>query len=189
MKISDFNVNNAYRFLYPRLTVIVTSGSINEPCGLTIAWSTPLSMDPPLIGVLITKKRFSHSIITKTKSFVVNIPHIELKEGTHHIGQISGRDEPDKLHMAGFTLEKSARVTAPRLKECKINIECKLVDIVLTGDHDLFIGEVVQVFVDSNIIDNWAGDLTKFQPVYWRRSKFSKEVYQLLLPTEEITNE
>jgi len=189
LKISDFDVNNAYRFLYPRLTVIVTSGTINEPCGLTIAWSTPLSVDPPLIGVLITKKRFSHNIIKKAKSFVVNVPHIELKEGTHHIGQVSGRDEPDKLLIAGFTLEESAKVIAPRLKECKINIECKLVDIITTGDHDLFIGEVENVIVDPYIIDNWAVDLTNFQPIYWRRSKFSKEVYQLYLPTEEDNDE
>jgi len=189
LKTSNFDLNNAYRFLYPRLTVIVTSGTLNEPCGLTIAWSTPLSVNPPLIGVSITKKRFSHSIISKTKSFVVNIPHINFKKGTHHIGQVSGRDEPDKLLKAGFTLEKSSKISAPRLKECKVNMECKLVDIVTTGDHDLFIGEVVELAVDSDIIDDWAGDLTKFQPIYWRRSKFSEEVYQLSLPMEENRSE
>jgi len=189
LKTSNFDLNNAYRFLYPRLTIIVTSGTITEPSGLTIAWSTPLSVDPPLIGVLITKKRFSYNVISKTKAFVVNIPHIKLKKGTHHIGQISGREEPDKLHNAGFTLEKSTKVIAPRLKECKINMECKLVDIVNTGDHDLFIGEVVELIVDSEVVDDWAIDLTKFQPIYWRKSKTRKEVYQLFLPTEEENRE
>lgn len=189
LKTSNFDINNAYRFLYPRLTVIVTSGTIHEPCGLTIAWSTPLSVDPPLIGVLITKKRFSYNIISKTKAFVVNIPHINLKKGTHHVGQVSGREEPDKFLKAGFTLEKSIKVPAPRIKECKINIECKLVDIVATGDHDLFIGEVVDLIINSDIVDDWACDLTKFQPIYWRKSKFSKEVYQLYLPTEEKHSE
>jgi len=189
LKTSNIDLNNAYRFLYPRLTVIITSGTINDPCGLTIAWSTPLSVSPPLIGVLITKKRFSHSIISKTKTFVVNVPHINLKEGTHHIGQVSGREEPDKILKAGFTLEKSSKISAPRLKECKINMECKLVNIVTTGDHDLFIGEVVELIVDPNIVDDWASDLKKFQPIYWRRSKFSEEVYQLILPTEEDRSE
>jgi flavin reductase (DIM6/NTAB) family NADH-FMN oxidoreductase RutF len=142
-----------------------------------------------LIGVSITKKRFSYNIISKTKSFVINIPHINFKKGTHHIGQVSGRDEPDKLLKAGFTLEKSSKISAPRLKECKVNMECKLVDIVTTGDHDLFIGEVVELAVDSDIIDDWASDLTKFQPIYWRRSKFSEEVYQLSLPMEENRSE
>jgi flavin reductase (DIM6/NTAB) family NADH-FMN oxidoreductase RutF len=68
-------------------------------------------------------------------------------------------------------------------------MECKLVDIVTTGDHDLFIGEVVELAVDSDIIDDWASDLTKFQPIYWRRSKFSEEVYQLSLPMEENRSE
>jgi flavin reductase (DIM6/NTAB) family NADH-FMN oxidoreductase RutF len=189
LKTSNIDLNNAYRFLYPRLTVIVTSGTLDEPCGLTIAWSTPLSVDPPLIGVSITKKRYSYNIISETKSFVVNIPHISLKEGTHHVGRISGREDPNKFLKAGFTLQKSTKISAPRLKECKINIECKLVNIITIGDHDLFIGEVVELIVDSEIVDEWGSDLKKFQPIYWRRSQFSEETYQFLLPVEDEKSE
>ena len=80
---------------------------------------------------------------------------------------------------AGFTVEKSEKVNAPRIKECKINIECKLEKVVTTGDHNLFVGKVVHIVIDSKIVDEWSFDLNLFQPVYWRQSRELKETFQL----------
>ncbi|MHA1967120.1 MAG: flavin reductase family protein [Candidatus Hodarchaeales archaeon] len=178
-KKSISNLEFSYRYLYPRLTVMVSSGSVEKPNALTIAWSTPLSVDPPLCGIMITKKRFSHEIISRNKEFVINIPDFSLVKGCFHIGSVSGNIEPNKIQNAGFTVEKSEKVNAPRIKECKINIECKLEKIVTTGDHDLFVGKVVHVVIDSKIVDEWSFDLNLFQPVYWRQSKELKETFQL----------
>ena len=179
MKKIISNLEISYRYLYPRLTVIVTSGSIEKPNALTIAWSTPLSSKPPLIGIMITKNRYSHEIISRTKNFVINIPEITQIEGCFYIGSISGRNEPDKISKAGFTIENSEKISTPRIKECKINIECKLDQIIPIGDHDMFIGEVVNLVIDSEIIDDWSFDLKKFYPVYWRHSKSIREAFQL----------
>ncbi|MFX1285555.1 MAG: flavin reductase family protein [Promethearchaeota archaeon] len=175
--ISDLTA--AYRYLYPRLTILVSSGTLKEPNALAIAWSCPLSVEPPLIGVSITKKRFSHQIISQHKDFVVNIPNITQVEGVYYIGSISGRKEPQKLKRAGYTVEPSNKINAPRIKECLINLECELQRIIITGDHDLFIGEVVEVVIDDTIINYWAFDLKKFQPLYWRQSRSMEETYSL----------
>lgn len=179
MKRTISDLNTAYRYLYPRLTVLVSSGTLHKPNALAIAWSCPLSINPPLIGVSITKKRYSHEIIRQHKNFVVNIPNITQVEGSHYIGSISGRKEPQKLKHAGFTIEASNKVKAPRIKECKINLECELQRIIITGDHDLFIGEVVEGVIEDEIIDDWAFDLRKFQPIYWRQSRATEETYSL----------
>jgi flavin reductase (DIM6/NTAB) family NADH-FMN oxidoreductase RutF len=184
MENSDIDLTASYRFLYPRLTVIVTSGTMKEPSALTIAWSTPLSVNPPLIGILIAPDRYSHGIITKTNSFVVNVPHFDLVEPTHYVGRISGRDEPDKIQKAGFTLEPSQTIKAPRIKECRITLGCKLVEIVTTGDHDIFIGEVVERKIDPTILDDWSYDLSKHVSIYWRQSKYAKETYYLDIEKE-----
>ncbi|MHA2033487.1 MAG: flavin reductase family protein [Candidatus Kariarchaeaceae archaeon] len=157
----QIDLSKAYRFLYPRLTVIVSSGTINTPNALAIAWSTPLSVDPPLLGILISVKRYSHEVIQQTRTFVVNIPHFGLVSGTHLVGQVSGREDAGKIEKAGFSLEKSKEVTAPQIKECPINLECELHDIITTGDHDLFVGKVVAVVAKESILDDWAYDLTK----------------------------
>jgi flavin reductase (DIM6/NTAB) family NADH-FMN oxidoreductase RutF len=179
LKKTVTNLEMSYRYLYPRLTVLVSSGSVEEPNALAIAWSTPLSSNPPLLGVMITKKRFSYDIIRINKEFVINIPEISQVEGCFHIGSVSGRIEPGKLTRAGFNIEKSEKIDAPRIKECKINIECKLNRIIPTGDHDMFVGWVVNVVIDSEIIDDWSFDLNKFRPIYWRQSKNIKETFPL----------
>lgn len=179
MKHPISDLNTAYRYLYPRLTVLVSSGTLQTPNALTIAWSCPLSVSPPLIGVLITKKRYSHEIIQHHKEFVINIPNKSQIKESHYIGSISGREETQKLKKAGFSVEASIKVKAPRIKECQINLECKLYDIIPTGDHDLFIGEVVFTVINHEIIDDWAFNLRKFQPIYWRQSKSTEETYHL----------
>lgn len=176
-KIKD--LNNAYRYLYPRPTVLVSSGTLQQPNALAIAWSCPLSVDPPLIGVSITKKRYSHEVISQYQEFVVNIPNITQVKESHYIGSVSGRDEPQKIKSAGFSLEPSNKVKAPRIMECQINLECELQRIVITGDHDLFIGEVIEVVIDHSVTDEWAFDLNKFQPIYWRQSRAIRETYSL----------
>jgi flavin reductase (DIM6/NTAB) family NADH-FMN oxidoreductase RutF len=185
VKTSEIDLKIAYRFLYPRFTIIISSGSLSKPSALAIAWSTPLSANPPLIGALIASKRYSHEIIRKTGSFVVNIPNFDLVKETHYVGRISGREEPNKLEKAGFTLEPSNKITAPRIMECKINLECNLVDIINTGDHDMFIGEIIDIAVDTSIQDDWSYDLSKHQAIYWRQSKFSSDAYKLNVINEE----
>ena len=191
MKTTIHNLNLAYRYLYPRLTILVSSGTMEKPNALTIAWSSPLSVDPPLLGVLITEKRFSYEIIKRNKEFVINIPNINQVQESYYIGQISGRDEPEKLKKAGFSIEPSDRVDAPRIRECQINIECKLVEILglpgigKKGDHDLFIGQVVNIVIDPDIIDDWAYNLGSFQAIYWRMSKSKEETYPLNVNKEK----
>ncbi|MFX0016065.1 MAG: flavin reductase family protein [Promethearchaeota archaeon] len=181
MKHPISDLSTAYRYLYPRLTVLVSSGTVINPNALTIAWSCPLSVTPPLLGVSISRYRYSHELIRQNEEFVVNIPNITQIEGSYHIGSHSGREKPQKIKEAGFTIEASNKIEAPRLKECLINLECELQRIIITGDHDLFIGEVVEVLIDDKIIDNWAFNLGKFKPIYWRQSKSIKETYSLNL--------
>jgi flavin reductase (DIM6/NTAB) family NADH-FMN oxidoreductase RutF len=181
MKQPVSDLSTAYRYLYPRLTVIVSSGTLESPNALTIAWSCPLSVDPPLLGVLITKKRFSYKIIQQHKEFVINIPNFSQIKESHYIGSISGREEPQKIEKAGFTLEASTETKTPRIKECQINLECKLDKIVSTGDHDLFIGKVVFIAINREIVDDWAFNLKKFQPIYWKQSKSIADTYELAL--------
>ena len=66
----NFDLNKAYRLFYPRLTVIVSCGTLSASNALTIAWSTPLSVDPPLIGILITNKRYSYIFGSVKRMFI-----------------------------------------------------------------------------------------------------------------------
>ena len=61
-------------FYYPRLVCVV--GVRDESRSTTnfapVAWTTPLSSDPPLFGVCLSPKTYSHQLALKTGEFTVN---------------------------------------------------------------------------------------------------------------------
>lgn len=139
--------------LYPCPVVLVTCvDSTGRPNVITLAWVGTLCSDPPMIGVGIRPKRFSYNLIDCTKEFVVNIPTERILEETDLCGNLSGKDV-DKFTEAGFTLEPADKIKPPLIKECPVNIECCVQEKLPLGVHHLFIGEVLQVHVDQDILN------------------------------------
>jgi len=137
----------AYRLLHPRHTVLVTcvnqAGKANI---ITLAWSMPTSSDPPMVVVSIAPKRRSYRMIKKTGEFVVNVPTMKIVKQTLFCGRISGV-KYDKFKEAPLTAAPAKKLRPPIIKECIAHLECKLVQTIPTGDHTLFVGEVVAAYV------------------------------------------
>jgi len=138
-----------YRILYPRQVILVTSKSGKKSNIITLAWHTPVSFEPPLVAILIGKTHFSHQLIEEGREFVISIPTEDMKEKALLVGSKSGK-ETDKFQEIGLTPLRSNKVKPPLIKECPINIECKLVNKVEAGDHTIFIGEVIETHVSES---------------------------------------
>ncbi|MEM3401758.1 MAG: flavin reductase family protein [Candidatus Hadarchaeales archaeon] len=156
-----------YRLLYPRQVILVSSldPSTGKPNVLPVAWATPLSAEPPLVGVLLTKERYSHSLIEKSGEFVINIPTMELLEKIKKCGSTSGRSI-EKFKEFGLTPRPASKIRTPLVEECIAHLECKLVKIVETGDHMLFIGEIVAASADEGIFENEMMNMGRAKLVY-----------------------
>lgn len=50
-------------------------------------------------------------------------------------------------------LEEGKVVNAPILSDCPVNIECTVVDSIMTGSHEMFIGKVEYVHADAKLIN------------------------------------
>lgn len=173
----EIPLNKAYRALYPRFTVLVTCGTMEAPNVMTASWNTPLSANPPLIGVSITEKRYSFELIRKTGEFGVNIPSIELAQEALRVGTVSGRDK-NKFLNSHFTIEKGTKITSPMIKECPLYLECKLEGIIPTGDHHLFIGKVLIIKAEQGCWDIWGPVASRVKACYWGNSR-ELDVYSL----------
>ena len=57
------------------------------------------------------------------------------------LGQVSGN---------GLTPIPAEVVKPPRIAECPTHIECRIIDTLDTGDHTIFVGEVVAKSGDSD---------------------------------------
>lgn len=148
----------ASTILAPIPTVMVSCGNMEKANITTIAWTGVINSEPPLIYVSIRPSRHSYNIIKKTGEFVVNIPDEKLVWETDYCGTKSGK-EVDKFKSANLTKEASKKVSAPSIAECPINLECKLKEIKELGSHHMFIGEVVCVNANKELVKDGKIDL------------------------------
>ncbi|MCI8481955.1 MAG: flavin reductase family protein [Clostridia bacterium] len=146
--------------LAPIPAVMVSCGNMEQANITTIAWTGVLNSEPPLVYVSIRPARYSYHIIKETKEFVINLPDEALVWHTDFCGTKSGK-EIDKFREAKLTKEPCKQIKAPGIKECPINLECKLKEIKPLGSHDMFIGEIVNVNAKSDLIENGKINIAK----------------------------
>jgi len=147
-----------YRVLYPLRTYLIISGNKEKANIMTADWVVPLSFKPFLLGVAISPKRFSHGLIEKYKEFVVAVPSVEMLKDVWIAGTRSGYE---KLKEMNITFVDSKKVSTPSIAEALANIECKLINKIKTGDHDFFIGEVVNVSYDKEFFEKGKPNIKK----------------------------
>lgn len=139
--------------LFPTITTLATCVD-DEGRGniITLGWSMKTSADPPMVAISVKPSRYSHDLIEKQGEFVLAVPTMEIVEEIHYCGRKSGRNV-EKFKETGLTPLPAEKVRAPLIKECPANLECKLVSKLTTGDHTIFVGEVVVAHVDEAAYD------------------------------------
>ena len=135
--------------LYPVPAVMVSvadkEGNSNI---LTVAWTGTVCTNPPMLSISVRPERYSYHMIQETGEFVVNLTTEKLAYATDYCGVKSGRDT-DKWKATGLTREMASQVLAPLIKECPVNLECRVRRVDELGSHHMFLGEVVAVHVDE----------------------------------------
>lgn len=119
---------------------------------MSAAWHSPLSMKPPLFAVMISRKRLTHSLITKAKEFSVSFLPFENRKYSAFCGRTSGKDR-DKVKDFSIELIKPVKISSPLIKGSYAGLECKLFDIKEYGDHDFIVGEVLAIHEESDFFD------------------------------------
>lgn len=139
--------------IYPLPAVMVSCGETPEEYNIiTIGWVGTICSEPPMCYISVRKSRLSHEIISKTKSFVINLTTKELAKATDWCGVKSGRHF-DKFKEMKLTPIKASVVNAPIIMESPLNIECEVVEIKELGSHDMFIAKVVNINADEKLIN------------------------------------
>lgn len=139
--------------LQPAPKVLVSCRSKSgEDNALAVGYCCNCSFDPPMIMAGIVPSRYSYKMVKETGYFVVNLVPEEYEETFKYLGSHSGRDE-DKLAKMNVKLDEGVKVNAPILADCPVNIECKVVDSIVTGSHEMFAGKIEYVHADEKIID------------------------------------
>ncbi len=111
-----------------------------------LGWKMNTSHAPLMMAISVAPARFTHGLISGSGEFVLAWPGEDLAEATLYCGTHSGRDV-DKFRQTGLTPLPAKYVRAPLVKECVANLECRLAGKLESGDHTIFVGEILAVWV------------------------------------------
>ncbi len=133
-----------YQQFYPYTVALVGAKTEHHLNYMACAWHSAFSFDPPLFGILISKKRFTHKLIQEAGEFSVNFLSFEKAKLSSRMGRKSGY-EMDKVKEFKVSLSPSRIIQTPIIEEAYVCFECKLIDLKTYGDHDLFVGKVLVI--------------------------------------------
>lgn len=138
--------------LAPAPPVMVTCGDMETSNIITVAWAGIINTHPPRVSIAIRPTRHSYGIIKERGEFVINLTPASLVRECDYCGIYTGA-KVDKFEKTGLHKEPAVEVACPVIAECPLALECKVMDILPQGTHDLFLADVVGIDVDESILD------------------------------------
>ncbi len=125
--------------LLPAPVTVIGARQGDEMGGLTAAWVTRVSIEPPLLVASVGHGRRTFELLDGAREFTVSVLHGDQVETARLFGLQSRRDV-DKWAQTEHVL---LGVGVPAVANCAAQYLCRLIDRFTTGDHDCLVGEIV----------------------------------------------
>lgn len=136
-----------------KILLAVIPDLINERYNIiTLCFTMTCSYKPPMIAFSIEKRNHSFDLVMLASEVVMAVPGKSLAKQTMDCGFYSGRDT-DKFELCGFSHQKMPMIKTPGINEAMANIELKITNKVLTGDHVTIFCEVLGYHLNENNIE------------------------------------
>jgi len=143
MKVDLYDyLNQTFKMTESSGVLMTTIDLQGRPNVMTISWLLlgQFYHENSIAVVAVRPDRYTFNLVAEVEEFVVAVPTPELEEAVAVCGKESGRDM-DKFKETGLTPISSVHVKPPSIKECIINIECKIYEkvppphFILTPEH------------------------------------------------------
>lgn len=122
----------------PAPVAVLTVALEEQRLGLTVSSLVSLSLDPPLVGVAVSRQAAMHEILREAGAFGLSL----LAGDQEAVAQHFARGVPPFAHWHGIETRPSSE-RAPLVAGALGWIECRLAAEHPAGDHTLFVGEVL----------------------------------------------
>lgn len=122
---------------------VITSGRGEEAVGTTVNSFTSVSLEPPLVLFCLHAKSRLRPVVQESRAYAVNI--------------LSSQQETLAWKFAGRrtagldgVAHRSSVTGVPVLSDALASLSCRLVNSFESGDHTVFVGEVVELDQSSS---------------------------------------
>jgi flavin reductase (DIM6/NTAB) family NADH-FMN oxidoreductase RutF len=147
---------------YPMPCILVGVNVGGKPNYLTVAYFSMVNIKPPYLMVALNKVHYTNLGVKENGTFSVNVPSAAMADVTDYCGLVSGK-QYDKA--AQFETFYGKLKTAPMIKECPLNVECKVIQMVDFPVDEVFIGEIIASYSDERYLTDGIPDLHKIAPL------------------------
>lgn len=139
--------------LYANPVVLVSTRSPSgvdnvSPYGMCM----PISSNPPLFAIGVHPNRDTYAYIKDRGEFAINLLTPELKEACVQTAKGIPPEESE-FDLAGLTRLNAHEIDVALVAESPANMECTLYWMKAAGDHDIVVGKLVAVWVESDMYD------------------------------------
>ncbi len=134
---------------------VVTTRQDDLVYGMTANAVASLSLTPPLILVAVDRRAVMHGYLTQNRCFAVNVLRADQEALSRRFAAPGPKDFSD-LNLT------TAATGSPILADAIAFVDCRVVEILPGGDHDIFIGEIV------------AGDAREGRPLIFYEGKYAQ---------------
>jgi flavin reductase (DIM6/NTAB) family NADH-FMN oxidoreductase RutF len=158
----------ANTIVYPTpILVVGTYVAAGKPNVMTAAWGGICCSSPPCVAVALRKATYTYGNIVKQGGFTISIPSERHIHYADYFGMVSGK-KIDKFAASGLTPVRSTLVNAPYIEEFPFVLECKLLQKIEIGLHTQFIGEILDIKAEAEVLDEKGRlDIEKVQPFFF----------------------
>ncbi|MDD2670789.1 MAG: flavin reductase family protein [Syntrophales bacterium] len=138
-----------------------------RPDVAAVAWGGVCCSIPPCVTISLRKATLTYANIMERKAFSINVPSAGLFKEVDYFGLVSGREQ-DKLCRAGLKAVRCRIADAPYIDEFPLVLECRLLQALEIGLHTAFIGEILDVLADEDVIgEQGFPEMNKIKPVLY----------------------
>jgi flavin reductase (DIM6/NTAB) family NADH-FMN oxidoreductase RutF len=149
--------------LYPMPTVIVGALVDGRPNFMAVAHVGILNNAPPQY-LTVSLKKFRHTArgIRQNKTFSICLPTRAQVVTTDYVGIVSGA-KVDKSSV--FDVFYGELESAPMIRECPVNMELTLHEVLDLPAHEVFVGRLRASYADPAVLRDGKVDLEQVRPI------------------------
>lgn len=167
-------INKQVMHSYPGMVALITVSHNGEENIMAAGWHSYISYEPPIYGVAIGRERYTYQLVKAAGRFAINFLPFEKSEFIQQAGVFTGSNV-DKFEKGKLGFSKGTVTNSPILNDAYIAYECEVIDCNTYGDHDWFVGKIVQFYRDNDkFLENGLPDFEKLSiPLYIGRSMYT----------------
>ncbi|MHA1155579.1 MAG: flavin reductase family protein [Candidatus Heimdallarchaeota archaeon] len=128
-----------------------------------------MGINPAIIVISSGKDHYTNKGIIEHNTFSINFPTTKMIAITDYCGFVSG-NKVDKSEL--FDVFYGDLETAPMIKDCPVNLECKVIKEFSIQHRQIFVAEVAEAYVNEEFVTETDGrkkiaDMRKLDPIIY----------------------